>query len=217
MVMCAEPHVSSPEASNAVRLSLHADAQTLLSLLMICHQTLPQSKPAKPSSNLHSTKPDHPQGLVFEHWSNGKPPATIAGSKTNATHKCGVEDCDKAFVNKSDLVRHLQTHKSGPRTYDCLAEGCPRRGLKGFWRVDKFKNHMDRKHPEIEFERYFRWDHSFYMIVGYRDVEKREQHEALMRSKGYKPLPPGSRNFYRMSDAEMAVARLTSLRNDAPW
>ena len=172
---------------------------------MICHQTLPQTEPAKPSSNLHSTIPDHQQGLVFEHWSNGKPPAIIAGSKTNATHKCGVEDCDKAFFNKSDLVRHLQTHKSGPRTYDCLAEGCPRRGLKGFWRVDKFKDHMDRKHPEIGFESYRYYGASHYSTLRYRDVEKREQHEALMRSKGYKPYSPGSRYFYTMSAAEMAA------------
>ena len=165
---------------------------------MICHQTLPQSEPAQPSSNLHSTIPDHQQGLVFEHWSNGKPPATIAGSKTNATRKCGVEDCDKAFFNKSDLVRHLQTHKSGPRTHDCLAEGCPRRGLKGFWRADKFKDHMDRKHPEIGFESYF--DRLGYRYpVRYRDVEKREQHEALMRSKGYEPRSPGSRQFVEIS------------------
>ena len=184
---------------------------------MICHQTLPQSELAV-SSNLRSTKPDHQQGLVFEHWSNGKPPATIAGSKTNATHKCGVEDCDKAFVNKSDLARHLKSHNSGARTYDCLAEGCPRRGLKGFWRVDKFKDHMGRKHPEIEFERcyyFYHWPNI--ELPRYRDVEKREQHEAMMRSKGYKPRSPGSTFFQNMSAAEMAVARLTSLRNDAPW
>lgn len=202
----AEPHVSSPEASNAVGLGLQADAQTLLSLLMICHQTLPQNEPVMSSSNLHSTKPGHPQGLVFEYWSNGKPPATIAGSKSNAAHKCGVEDCDKAFLNKGDLVRHLQTHKSGPRTHDCLAEGCPRRGLKGFWRADKFKDHMDRKHPEIELERCWHYIIGYASkIFGYRDVEKPEQHEAWMRSKGYKPFSPGSRYFYRMSAAEMAA------------
>ena len=167
-------------------------------------------------NHLNLPKQDHQQELVFEHWSNGKPPATIAGSKTNATHKCGVEDCDKAFFNKSDLVRHHQTHKSGPRTHDCLAEGCPRRGLKGFWRADKFRDHMARKHPEIGFECYEYDGPSSYYTLRYRDVEKREQHEALMRSKGYKPSSPGSTLFFKMSDAEMAVARLTSLRNDAP-
>ena len=189
----------------------------MVSLLMICRQTLPQNEPAMSSSSLHLTNPDHQQGLVFEHWSNGKPPATIAGSKTNATHKCGVEDCDKAFLRKPDLARHLESHKSGPRNHDCLAEGCPRRGLKGFWRADKLKDHMARMHPEIELEPYGYYGPSIYCTVRYRDVEKREQHEALMRSKGYKPRSPGSRRFDRMSDAERAVARLTSLRNDAPW
>ena len=181
----------------------------MVSLKMICRQTLPQNEPAMSSSNLHSTKPDHQQGLVFEHWSNGKPPATIAESKKIATHKCGVDDCDKAFFNKGDLARHLQTHKSGPRKHDCLAEGCTRRGLKGFWRVDKFKDHMDRKHPEIELERYGYYGPSHSYTLRYRDVEKREQHEALMRSKGYKPSSPGSTHFRMMSDVERAVARLT--------
>ena len=177
----------------------------MVSLLMICHQTLPQSQPAMSSNILHSSKPDSQQGLVFEHWSNGKPPATVAGSKPNATHKCGVKDCDKAFLRKPDLARHLESHKSGPRTHDCLAEGCPRRGLKGFWRADKFKDHMARKHPEIEFERCGYYSRSISSTLRYRDVEKREQHEALMRSKGYMTYPPGSRNFYRMSDAGMAA------------
>ncbi|KAI4275038.1 MAG: hypothetical protein L6R38_005977 [Xanthoria sp. 2 TBL-2021] len=168
---------------------------------------LPGQEQTMRSSNLCSMKSDHQQGLVFEHWSDGKPPATASGSTNTATYKCDVEDCDKAFVRKGDLSRHLKSHKSGPRAHNCLADGCPRKGLKGFWRVDKFKDHMDRKHPEIEFERwvYYKPNVWVYKLGGYRDVEKREQHEALMLSKGYKPRLPGSVAFRKLYAWERAA------------
>ncbi|KAI4261967.1 MAG: hypothetical protein L6R42_002845 [Xanthoria sp. 1 TBL-2021] len=130
--------------------------------------------------------------------------ATLIGSRNTATYKCGVEDCDKAFVRKGDLSRHLKSHKSGPRTHNCLADRCPRKGLKGFWRADKLKDHMDRKHPEIEVEHWNYW----YRLIGtggYRDVEKREEHEALMLSKGYRPYHTGSVEFRELYTWEKAA------------
>ena len=73
--------------------------------------------------------------------------------------------------------------------------------MKGFWRIDKLKDHMERKHPEIETERWFcRWK-----VGGCRDVEKRAQHETLMRSKGYKPSSWNPKHFVEMSAEEKAA------------
>ena len=145
--------------------------------------------------------PDHAQETIFVHWSDGKPPANNSGSTKIANHKCGVPDCDKAYARYSDLYRHLLSHNSGPRTHSCLADRCPRKGLNGFWRLDKSKEHMQRKHPEIEIERW----HYGGLWGGYRDVEKREEHEALMLSKGYRPHHDNTRWFVEMSPSEMAA------------
>ncbi|KAL8847645.1 MAG: hypothetical protein Q9221_007333 [Calogaya cf. arnoldii] len=163
--------------------------------------------------NLPSMKSDHRQGLVFENWTDGNPPATASGSTKSADHMCGVEGCGKAFIRKGDLTRHLKSHQGGPRTYPCLAEECPRKGLKDFWREDKFKDHMERKHPEIEYER---WYYTPSPGGGYRDVEKREQHEALMRSKGFQPFTFKATHYFReMPPSEMEAEQLMSLSNDA--
>lgn len=57
--------------------------------------------------------------------------------------------------------------------------------MKGFWRRDKLKDHLDRKHPEIEVERWYL--PAGIKTGGYRDVAKRGEHEALMHSKGLMP------------------------------
>ncbi|KAL8991824.1 MAG: hypothetical protein Q9169_007619 [Polycauliona sp. 2 TL-2023] len=168
------------------------------------HETAPIS------INTTLMKADHPPETIFEHWLNGKRPTTTIGSTKFAPHKCGVKDCEKSFVRKGDLVRHLKSHNSGPRTHSCLADSCRRKGIKGFWRLDKLKDHMERKHPEIEIERWTATD-AWYLEMrvemrGYRDVEKREEHEAAMLSKGYKPDCPGSKWFNKMSASEMAAA-----------
>ena len=130
--------------------------------------------------------------LVFEQWHDGKPPLSTTEPSRNADFPCGVPDCDKAFGRKSDLNRHLKSHQSGPRSHNCLADGCPRRGTKGFWRLDKLMDHLDRKHPEIEVER---WSCFWGPEKGCRDIGKRGEHEALMRSKGFKPNHETSRWF----------------------
>ncbi|KAL9631502.1 MAG: hypothetical protein Q9204_004202 [Flavoplaca sp. TL-2023a] len=148
-------------------------------------------------------KPDHESNMIFEHWTDGKPPATTSGAVNIGTHACGIEGCNKAFVRKADLSRHLESHKSGPRTYECPADKCPRKQTKGFWRMDKLKDHMERKHPEIEIEC---WYHGWMpRSGGYRDVEKRAQHETLMRSKGYKPNSEDRTWFIEMSAEEKAA------------
>ncbi|KAL8669560.1 MAG: hypothetical protein Q9168_005857 [Polycauliona sp. 1 TL-2023] len=172
-----------------------------LPIISIDHETTVKS------TNTPLMNPDHGQNGIFEHWSNGKPPATDVGSTKLTPHKCGVETCEKAFVRKADLERHLKSHKNGPRTHSCLADRCPRKSIKGFWRLDKFKDHMQRKHPEIKYERCTFIDGTN-CEKGYRDVEKREEHEALMLSKGYKPHAYiyWRMRFIKMAPWEMAVS-----------
>lgn len=105
----------------------------------------------------------------------GKPPSK--------QFPCEFEGCDKTFSREADMQRHAQSHRSGPRTYDCPANRCQRTGLKGFWRIDKLKEHLDSKHPEAEFERWYLYTTTG--ASGYIDVAKREEHDALMRSREY--------------------------------
>lgn len=120
-----------------------------------------------------------------------------SGKPASTQYPCEFEGCDKTFSREKDMERHAQSHRSGPRTYDCPANHCRRTGLKGFWRLDKLKEHLVSKHPETEFERWYQVSTSYSGIVagGYRDVAKREEHDALMRSKGYRFIEPFGKNW----------------------
>lgn len=67
--------------------------------------------------------------------------------------------------------------------------------------MDKLKDHLDRKHPEIEVERwYYGWRQTGGRsdeVTHYRDVTKRAEHEVDMLSKGFKPMFEGSILFVR--------------------
>ncbi|KAL8767850.1 MAG: hypothetical protein Q9209_005742 [Squamulea sp. 1 TL-2023] len=148
----------------------------------------------------YSTHTAIPHGLTFEHWQDGKAPTTITKPRPSITFACTVPECNKLFNRKGELTRHLKSHESGPRTHDCLAESCTRKGTEGFWRMDKLKDHLDRKHPDIDYERWFYgWFTS--VVGGYRDVTKRGEHEALMRSKGYKPYHWAGEVYFKKVDA----------------
>lgn len=70
--------------------------------------------------------------------------------------------------------------------------------MKGFWRLDKLKTHLNSKHPEIDVQP---WSFGSYLYFptlgnlqpaakglykgGYLDVANREEHQAMMRSKGF--------------------------------
>ncbi|KAL8857791.1 MAG: hypothetical protein Q9178_005691 [Gyalolechia marmorata] len=149
-------------------------------------------------TNVNFMNPDHQPKLVFEQWPEGKPPPSTTELSRNADFPCSVPDCDKAFGRKGDLQRHLKSHQSGPRSYNCVADGCPRRGMKGFWRRDKLKDHLDRKHPEIEVERWYLLPGI--KMGGYRDVAKRGEHEALMRSKGFELYSEEHPLYFRLRD-----------------
>lgn len=128
--------------------------------------------------------------------------------------KCEADGCNKKFVRKGDLDRHSKTHQTGPKAYDCIVEQCRRKGYKGFWRLDKLKDHMDCKHPEVEVERWCvlkagfgysseiipsMYRHpSYWAPQGLRNITRREEHEAVMRSKGFEPFSPGSLEFRRV-------------------
>ena len=61
-------------------------------------------------------------------------------------HLCLEPNCNKAFKWVGDLQRHRKTHQIGAKDYDCPATGCARKGLRGFWRSDKLRDHLLAKH-----------------------------------------------------------------------
>ncbi|KAL8682363.1 MAG: hypothetical protein Q9186_001553 [Xanthomendoza sp. 1 TL-2023] len=154
--------------------------------------------------------PPNTKPLVVEQWHNGKAPVPTKENNAEKKFVCDVAECNKAYSRYADMTRHLDSHKTGPRAHDCVASRCPRKGMKGFWRLDKLKDHMDRKHPEIEIEPWCLWfgnesdlssNHlRLYSCKGFRDVSKRDEQEALMRSKGYRPLYEGSNLFVVFDD-----------------
>lgn len=128
------------------------------------------------------------QNIIFDHWS---PDGKSKENRINDSNKpfvCEHEECEKAFGRKGDLNRHMKSHQDGARAYNCLELKCPRKGDRGFYRLDKLKDHLDAKHPEKEVEKYWvRKPLSYlYQAAGYRDVSQRAEHEEAMRRKGYK-------------------------------
>ena len=139
-------------------------------------------------------------GVNFHYWTpenHANPSVNLVKEKV---FKCEFEDCDKAFGRGGDLTRHHLSHQSGNRLYSCLASRCGRKGVKGFWRLDKFKAHLDAKHPEIEVERWIARHYFPYRSkeYGYRDVTKVKEHEAEMLANGWQPTRPSSLAFFRI-------------------
>ncbi|KAL8735766.1 MAG: hypothetical protein Q9166_000629 [cf. Caloplaca sp. 2 TL-2023] len=186
---------AEPQAEPQAEYTEPQASQTQASAVNIAHgrkQRRSGSDTDAQTNKVDTVSTNDLQEVLFEQWHDGKKPTITTKSSTEGKFKCKVPDCNKAFCRKADLDRHLKNHQSGPRTYDCLAQKCPRKGLKGFWRLDKFKDHLDRKHPDIEVERWSLrvWGSEYDQIErsGYRDVTKSKEHVALMRSKGFAPV-----------------------------
>ncbi|KAL9023045.1 MAG: hypothetical protein Q9196_007415, partial [Gyalolechia fulgens] len=158
-----------------------------------------------------SAKPEDPG---FEQQPQDRAPGHPADKSKAATFFCEAADCNKAYIRHGDLDRHRKSHGTGPKAYDCCVARCPRKGYKGFWRIDKLKDHLDCKHPEVEVERWYKLSaygqdlhdqesfssrnlssRPFSVLQGFRDVTRREEHEALMRSRGFAPHPHDPRIF----------------------
>lgn len=61
--------------------------------------------------------------------------------------KCTVEGCKaKPFTRMSELQRHRGKHSR--HRYSCPAQGCNRSGVKGFYRLDKLRDHMLAGHDD---------------------------------------------------------------------
>ncbi|KAL9600821.1 MAG: hypothetical protein Q9219_002959 [cf. Caloplaca sp. 3 TL-2023] len=156
-----------------------------------------------------STTSETKNDLIVEQWPNGKAPPNVEHDQTNRQFPCKVEGCDKAFIREADLDRHGKCHEAGPKSFDCCAARCPRKGTKGFWRKDKLKDHLDRKHPELEVEPWFilkdnryPWRlilPSNYRFQGYRDIKERGEYEAHMLKKEFVPHPKDPRYYNPLS------------------
>ena len=76
------------------------------------------------------------------------PEASISASTPNATRPpsgrfpCSFHGCTTTCARPSDLDRHMKKHEQGPKPFDCLNAGCPRKGVDGFHRKDKRDSHQ---------------------------------------------------------------------------
>ena len=60
--------------------------------------------------------------------------------------KCPAEGCSCLFKREAELLRHINIHLSGVRSYECSELGCPYKGDKGFYRKDKLRDHQRNRH-----------------------------------------------------------------------
>lgn len=72
----------------------------------------------------------------------------LSNSPTKPTFICGTPGCRaKPFKQKGDLNRHSLIHDM-VKDLDCSAVDCERRGVQGFARKDKLKDHMLDGHDD---------------------------------------------------------------------
>ncbi|KAL9614862.1 MAG: hypothetical protein Q9167_000695 [Letrouitia subvulpina] len=127
----------------------------------------------------------------------GAMPYVKQASDRHGKIPCKEAGCEKVFGRLADLERHAKSHQIGPREFECLAPECRRKGVDGFWRIDKLKDHLAAKHPGMKVER---WYYGFGgQCGGLRDAARVAEHEDVMFRKGYEPKYPGDTFFYPRS------------------
>ncbi|KAL8751083.1 MAG: hypothetical protein Q9184_006183 [Pyrenodesmia sp. 2 TL-2023] len=86
----------------------------------------------------------HAVGAVSERASLRAVPSSSSRSAASPGGRfvCSRLDCNKTFARNGDLRRHAKDHEPGPKAWDCLAPGCPRKGLRAFSRKDKMLDHF---------------------------------------------------------------------------
>ncbi|KAL8900737.1 MAG: hypothetical protein Q9207_005551 [Kuettlingeria erythrocarpa] len=67
------------------------------------------------------------------------PSSSASASSPGGRHLC--LECNKTFSRNGELKRHALKHKPGPRRWECETPGCHRKGLEGFDRKDKMRDH----------------------------------------------------------------------------
>ena len=68
------------------------------------------------------------------------------GGTSSRRVRCSHPGCNTSVSRPSDLARHMKIHEVGPKRFDCLAPHCRRKGLHGFPRKDKMREHYQNMH-----------------------------------------------------------------------
>lgn len=94
-------------------------------------------------SNFEGHEPSFGQMLNYE---SKTAPDNVQAQSYPEKWVCLHPNCDKVYSRIGDLRRHYLTHRTGPKGFDCPWNGCVRKGLNGFWRSDKLRDHLICKH-----------------------------------------------------------------------
>lgn len=105
----------------------------------------------QPTSNIdHASLPNHPVDSARQSSNQASPTATaiplVAYSAPPQRHHCPHYGCNTSTARRSDLSRHMLTHQTGPKAFDCPFPTCNRKGFNGFARSDKMQEHFRTIH-----------------------------------------------------------------------
>ena len=93
--------------------------------------------------------------IEFLQWTPTTRPQTSRPRCTPSDRPFPCDHCPSSFNRKGDCTRHMRIHDEAHLAkFDCYIPGCPRKGLKGFPRRDKLREHVAARHPLSDFNRY---------------------------------------------------------------
>ena len=114
--------------------------------------------PESQENDPDSSTPKDPK-IEFELWT---PDLLKRSSNAPAPQKefaCTFGDCNSSFDLKEDLLRHVSRTKkhqtAESQTHPCPAPGCPRKGVRGFLRKDKMREHFSTRHISFQLTAHF--------------------------------------------------------------
>ena len=64
----------------------------------------------------------------------------------DGTYACSHGKCKETLKHWRDFKRHSKAHCIRPELFDCGAPGCDRKGVNGFPRKDKMRDHWRKIH-----------------------------------------------------------------------
>ena len=125
------------------------------SSLLVSHDTfepiIPMTQHVSPSSQ--TIRNYSPPSIIdrFGPSNHAYRPREYSCTSTVARVRCTSKSCTKTFGRRADMLRHYaQIHDVSSRKLDCKYAHCHRRGMNGFTRKDKLRDHRRAAHGLME-------------------------------------------------------------------